>query len=133
MLCSDPLGVFIIVFSIFLASSAVRELSLAVNSSHLTVTWDAPLMPNGVIMLYSVMLSGINLVDSQSIEIANSSMNVSETMYTVAHSSLPYSNYTAVVVAFTGAGPGPKEEDTVQTAEEGQLHLLYILEFPKLL
>ena len=76
--------------------------------------------PNGVISLYSVMLSGINLVDSQSIEISNSLMNVTQTMYTVAHSSLPYSNYTAEVSAFTAGGFGPAVVDFEQAAVEGK-------------
>ena len=77
-------------------------------------------MSNGVIRLYSVILSGINLVDSESIGIADSSVNVTETMYTVAHSSPPYSNYTAGVAAFTSAGFGPVRMVSEQTPAEGE-------------
>ena len=98
----------------------VEDLSLVISDSHLTVTWDVPLMPNGVISLYSVMLSGINLVNNDSLEIVNSSMNVTQTMYTVAHSSQPYSTYTAGVAAFTSAGFGPARMVSNQTLAEGE-------------
>ena len=99
----------------------VEDLRLVINDSHLTVTWDVPLMPNGVISVYRVMLSGINLVDS--LEIVNSSMNVTQTMYTVAHSSQPYSTYTAEVAAFTSAGFGPVTMVSNQTLAEGEWKL----------
>ena len=103
------------------APGAVQGLNLAVNDNDLTVTWTAPTVLNGDVS-YNVTLSGINLVNDNLIVITPDPVTVTDTMYTVAHSSLPYSNYTAVVVAFTGAGPGPEEEITIQTAEEGQLH-----------
>ena len=71
-------------------------------------------------MLYSVTLSGINLVNNDSLEIDNSTVNVTETMYTVAHSSQPYSTYTAEVAAFTNAGFGPVTMVSNQTLAEGK-------------
>ena len=125
--------VIIIVFSVFSAPSAVRELTLTVNASHLIVTWDVPMLPNGMISLYSVMLAGINLVDSESIEIDDSSVNVTETMYTVAHSSLPYSNYTAQVSAFTIGGFSPAVVDFEQTPAEGKRVVSTLISFYLLL
>ena len=100
----------------------MQGLTLVINDTHLTVTWDPPLMPNGPgIVRYSVTLSGINLVNSQAIEIDFSSVNVTQTIYSTLHSPLPYSNYTAVVTAFTSAGFGLESTFTVQTPEAGML------------
>ena len=94
-------------------------LSLNVSASHLTVTWDVPMMPNGIVS-YNVMLSGVNLVNNMPIDINNNLMNVTETMYTVAHSPQPYSTYTAEVAAFTSAGFGPVTTVTEQTPVDGE-------------
>ena len=99
--------------------SAVVGLSLNVNASHLIVTWIVPMTPNGMVR-YDVILSGVNLVNNMPIDISSSSMNVTETMYTVAHSSLPYSNYTAMVTAFTDGGFGPVSTVTEQTPVDGE-------------
>ena len=98
---------------------AVQGLNLAVNDDNLTVTWTAPTVLNGDVS-YNVTLSGINLVDNSPINIISYISTVTDTIYTVAHSSLPYSNYTAVVVAFTGAGASEQRAVSVQTAEEGK-------------
>ena len=99
--------------------SAVRELNLVVTASHLTVTWDPPLMPNGIVS-YDVLLSGVNLANDMLIDISDSSVNVTQTMYSTPHSPLPYSNYTAVVTAFTSVGFGPEEVDSELTQAEGE-------------
>ena len=96
----------------------MRDLTLTVNANHLIVTWDVPMTPNGIVR-YNVMLSGKNLVNNMPIDINNNSVNVTETMYTVAHSSLPYSSYTAMVAAFTDGGFSPVEVDSEQTPQEG--------------
>ena len=102
-----------------LAPSAVRNLSLSINGSQLTITWQAPSMPNGPETInYSVSVSGINLVDNQMIAITSSAVNVAETMHTI--DTLPYSNYTAEVVAFTSAGSSPSRTATIQTPEAGE-------------
>ena len=99
----------------------MRELSLSITDDQLIVTWLAPLMPNGPGTInYNVTLSGINLVDNSPINITSYISTVTDTMHTVSHSSLPYSNYTAVVVAFTGAGASEQRAVSVQTAEEGK-------------
>ena len=76
-------------------------------------------MPNGPeTVSYSVSVSGINLVDNQMIAITSSAVNVTETMHTI--DILPYSNYTAEVVAFTSAGFSPSRTATIQTPEAGE-------------
>ena len=102
------------------APSAVVGLALSVTGSQLNITFDTPSTPNGVIIGYNVTLSGINLVNNEVIEISESSAVTNETSYTVAHTSIPYSNYTAVVFASTNVGPGPITTVTEQTPEEGE-------------
>ncbi len=102
------------------APSAVVGLALDVTGSQLIVSWDTPSTPNGVITGYNVTLSGVNLVNSMEIEIDPNSAIVDETSYTVDHSSIPYSNYTAVVSASTSAGDSGVEMVTIQTPEEGK-------------
>ena len=80
-------------------------------------------MPNGVVS-YTVTLSGINLVNNSTIDITSNTATLMETMYTIEHSSVPYSDYTAVVVAMTSAGPGPESTLTVQTSEAGMLYTM---------
>ncbi len=103
----------------------MQELELVVNNTHLIVTWMAPMMPNGVIIGYNVTLSGINLANSTEIGIDPSSAIVTDTSYTVAHTSIPYSDYTAVVFASTIAGDSTNETSTIQTPEEGTI--LYMI------
>ena len=98
--------------------SAVRELALNVTDNQLIITWETPSIPNGVVS-YNLTLSGINLVDMSPITITPNALTVTDTMYTVDHSSIPYSNYTAVVVAFTSAGASPERTVTEQTPEAG--------------
>ncbi len=97
----------------------MQGLDLVVNDAHLIVTWMVPMMPNGVIIGYNVTLSGINLVNSMEIEIDPNSTVINETSYTMDHTSIPYSNYTAVVFASTSAGDSTDETFTIQTPEEG--------------
>ncbi|XP_064396511.1 phosphatidylinositol phosphatase PTPRQ-like isoform X3 [Halichondria panicea] len=98
--------------------TSVQELTLNVSATEITVSWMVPMMPNGVIIGYNVTLSGINLVNNEVIEISGSSVVINETSYTVNHTSIPYSNYTAVVFASTNVGPGPITTVTEQTPEE---------------
>ena len=82
------------------------------------------MMPNGVIIGYNVTLSGINLANSTEIGIDPSSAIVTDTNYTVAHTSIPYSDYTAVVFASTIAGDSTNETSTIQTPEEGTIYMI---------
>ncbi len=81
--------------------------------------------PNGVVS-YSVTLSGVNLVDSMEIVIDPNSAIVMDTSYTVAHSSIPYSDYTAIVFASTSAGDSTMETVTKQTPEEGKALIIHV-------
>ncbi len=100
------------------APTSVQELTLNVSATEITVTWMAPMMPNGVIIGYNVTLSGVNLVNSMEIGIDPSSAIVMVTSYTVPHTSIPYSDYTVVVFASTSVGPGPMTTVTERTNEQ---------------
>ncbi len=96
-------------------------LGLIVTASEITVSWDPPLLPNGVVS-YSVTLSGVNLANNEAITISTNSAIVNETSYTVDHTSIPYSDYTAIVFASTSAGDSDVETVTVQTPEDGMIY-----------
>ena len=95
----------------------VQQLDIMVNDTHVIVTWDAPVDPNGVVS-YNVTVSGINRLDNASV-LNPTTVFVTETEYIIPHTSVPYSEYTAVVVPQTSAGSGPSQTDTVQTPEAG--------------
>ena len=105
--------------------TAVQQLNIMVNDTHVIVTWDAPTDPNGVVS-YTVTVSGINLLDNASV-LASTTVIVTETEYTIPHTSVPYSEYTAVVVPQTSAGSGPSEMLSTQTVQEGDLLLTFNL------
>ena len=100
----------------------MRGLTLTITDNQLMVTWMVPSMPNGPGSIsYNITLSGINLVDSSPIDITSNTATVTDTMYTVDHTSIPYSNYTTVVVAFTSTGASPERIVTEQFPEAGEI------------
>ena len=99
--------------------TAVQQLNIMVNDTHVIVTWDAPADPNGVVS-YNVTVSGINLLNNASV-LTSTPVGLAETEYIVSHTSVPYSEYTAVVVPQTSAGSGPSEMLSTQTDQEGDL------------
>ena len=101
----------------FAVPTAAQQLNITVNGSHVIVNWDAPTNPNGVVS-YNVTVSGINLLDNSSV-LTSTTVTISETEYIIPHTSVPYSEYTAVVVPQTSAGSGPDQSDTVQTPQAG--------------
>ena len=102
--------------------TAVQLLNITVNGSHVIVNWDAPTNPNGVVS-YNVTVSGINLLDNSRV-LTSTTVTISETEYTIPHTSVPHSEYTAVVVPQTSAGGGPSETDIVQTPEAGIMFMI---------
>ena len=79
-------------------------------------------MPNGAVR-YNVTLSGINLFDNSSIIITPDTATVIARVYTIDHLVVPYSSYTAVVVAYTGAGASSERTVTKQVAQAGKCDL----------
>ena len=111
--------VFFVSYGMLAVPTTVQQLNITINSTHVIVTWNAPADPNGVVS-YNVTVSGINLLNNASV-LASTTVFLAETEYIVPHTSVPYSEYTAVVVPQTSAGSGPSQTDTVRTLEAGEL------------
>ena len=67
-----------------------------------TISWEAPSEPRGVILEYSYSLVETDNTDNVIIEYTNTSLLSVVESVTVS----PYTNYNATVVAFTSAGRG---------------------------
>lgn len=98
----------------------VQAPNIMVNDSHVTVTWEPPTNPNGVVN-YSVTLMGINLLDNSSV-LDSTTVDITATTHIIEHISIPYSLYTAQVVPHTSAGNGPSNSATSTTPEAGNSH-----------
>ena len=69
---------------------------------NITISWEAPLEPNGVILDYTYRL--VKTDDTSNIVIQNTNTTNQSVVESVTVA--PYTNYTATVVAFTSAGMG---------------------------
>ena len=76
---------------------------------NVTISWEAPSNPNGVILGYNYSLMETSNSNNVIIEYTNTTLLSAEQSVMVA----PFTNYTATVVAFTSAGGG---EPVVQVA-----------------
>ena len=83
---------------------------------NVTISWEAPSEPRGVILAYSYRLvatsdSGIVIID-----------DTNTTMLSAEHSVMvsPFTNYTATVVAFTRAGGGDSVMEVALSPEAGK-------------
>ena len=78
----------------------------------LTVTWSAPMPPNGPIILYIILYSAMNFTITKR-------ANTSSTYHELTDLG-PFTNYSVTVQACTEAGCGALTPPTVQlTQEEG--------------
>ena len=105
--------------SIFRAApSAVLNVAISEISGGLSVTWDAPLFPNGV-LLYTVTLNQTDLARPTTVlpELANDTAET-EVFFNLTLS--PHHLYTVTVTPFTGAGEGEADMDSVQTNESSK-------------
>ena len=81
-----------------------------------TISWEAPLGPNGVILDYTYRL--VKTDDTSNIVIQNTnttSQSVEESV-----TVFPYTNYTVTVVAFTSAGMGDSVMEVALSPEAGK-------------
>ena len=69
---------------------------------NVTISWEAPFDPRGVIQTYSYRLVETDSPNNMIIEYTNTSLLSVERNVMVS----PFTNYTATVVAFTSAGMG---------------------------
>ena len=75
----------------------------------LTLTWKAPVQPNGVITEYQLQCSGGGQVFNRA---------VMETTTTLS-GLLPYTNYSCSITAHTSVGGGPTATTSVTTLQDG--------------
>ena len=83
----------------------------AFNSSTLLLSWSQPLIPNGIIIKYTINCIGENN--------KNHTVVTSTTMTLVSDLS-PYTNYTCSVFGHTRIGRGPPKTDIGLTDEDSE-------------
>ena len=81
-----------------------------------TISWEAPLEPNGVIRDYTYRL--VKTDDTSNIVIQNTSTTNQSVVESVTVA--PYTNYTVTVVAFTSAGSGDSVMEVALSPEAGK-------------
>ena len=93
-------------------------MSVSSNGTHITITWEPPSQPNGVVN-YTVLLLETDLVQNTTVTIA--SEEVTDLLLVVPFMAEPYREYVAMVTAKTGAGPGESARDMLTTPEGGTI------------
>ena len=92
-----------------------RDLNGVSNDSRsLSLSWKAPVQPNGVITEYQLQCSGSGQVFNRT---------VMETTTTLS-GLLPYTNYSCSITAHTSAGGGPAANTSVTTLQDGESNLI---------
>ena len=92
-------------------------MATAISFNSITVTWSEPSIPNGDIRRYNITYYETNDESSNNI-----TLEVSDVLGRTGQLTGldPFTNYTIIVHAFTGAGIGqPSDPLIVQTSETG--------------
>ena len=97
--------------------SAVSEFNTTTQqwTIDISITWSAPLFPNGVITSYNVTVYRTD--NTSDVEYSNASITVPNV--TVSVTVPAYTNYTVSVAASTSVGQGPEESVIIQSPEAG--------------
>ena len=86
------------------------------NITHITITWDPPIQPNGIVN-YTVLLQETDLLLSTTEDIILEEVAV---LYlTITRMTKPYREYTATVTAQTSAGMGDDAVGVLRIPEGG--------------
>ena len=85
---------------------------------NITISWEAPFDPRGVIQTYSYRLVETNPSNNVIIENTNTSLLSAERSVMVS----PFTNYTATVVAYTSAGMGESAVRVSLSPEAGNFY-----------
>ena len=107
------------------APSEVGQVTLVVpSSSTLTITWDTPSSPNGLITHYDVIATPASTVglDSPLGSVSSTTLNVVEPemiLLSILNGLVPATTYDVVLVAYTSAGGGNGTALQLQTLESG--------------
>ena len=88
---------------------------LSRTSTTLTISWDAPTQPNGIITRYDVTCMDDN--DGQ----YNENMTKGDIAIVTINNLLPYTYYLCTVMPYTRIGPGPGANTTGVTDEDSEL------------
>ena len=89
---------------------------------NVTISWEAPSNPNGVILGYNYSLMETNDFDNVIIEYTNTALLSVRQSVMVA----PFTNYTATVVALTNAGSGEPVMNVALSPEAGKLQWMMV-------
>lgn len=94
------------------------------SSTTLTVTWDTPSSPNGLITRYDIIATPTSTVGVESPLgiIASTTLNVVEpemVLLSILSGLVPATTYDVVLVAYTSAGGGSGSAVQLQTLESG--------------
>ena len=89
---------------------------------NITISWEVPFDPRGVIQTYSYCLVETNHPNNVIIENTNTSLLSVEQSVTVS----PFTNYTATVVAFTSAGMGESAVRVSLSPEAGNFYSMCV-------
>ena len=97
-----------------------RQVSaIAKSSQSISVSWSAPVTPNGVITEYQLQCSGDNTIFDNTI-FTQAVMGSQTTTTLSGHGLLPYTNYSCSITAHTSAGGGPAATTSVTTLQDGE-------------
>ena len=124
---------FMMLFMFFTAPGPVQSVELVFlepanfNRSsrmydlNVTISWEPPAYPNGVILGYNYTLMETSNPNNMVVEYTNT------TMLSVEHSVMvsPFTNYTATVVAFTIAGEGESATEVALSPEASKFKYFY--------
>ena len=86
------------------------------NDTHITITWDPPANPNGLVS-YSISMTEIDLLSGESVMVFTDV--VSEPGLVLEFLVMAHSEYTINVTSQTSAGVGETETYTFQTQQQG--------------
>ena len=90
-----------------------QVMSIAENSTSISVSWIAPATPNGVITEYQLQLcSGRGEIFSHTV--------IGTQMTTTLSGLLPFTNYYCNITAHTSVGGGPAATTSVTTKESSK-------------
>ena len=100
--------------AVFNETGASYDGSSRMYSIQVTIDWSAPLEPNGIVVGFYYSLH-----ESDATEFVISRTNTTLTSVQQNVMVAPFTNYTAVVQAFTVGGDGPEEMVEVLSPEAG--------------
>ena len=108
------------------APSQVGQVTLvASSSSSLTVTWDRPTVPNGLIIRYDITATPTSTVglDSPLGTVSSTTLNAEEpevVLLSILSGLVPATTYAVVITAYTIGGGGSGSAVQLQTDESGK-------------